>query len=133
MESKQFMGCYVSYALKKKKIPKQLGQGWCGNHTLSYGIQEPSLLVSLCPHENLSSSRSSHDPRWLLVLQPHYLHSRQEKRTDPANVPSQKNNQTASSYISLATLATKQVGKCSFLYRCVSIHNKIGSFTKEGA
>ena len=48
MESKQFMGCCVSYTLKKKKkIPKQLGQGWCGNHTLSPGIQEPSL--SLCP------------------------------------------------------------------------------------
>lgn len=132
MESKRFVGCYVSYALKKK-TPKLLGQGWCGNHTLSSGIQEPSLLVSLCPHEKLSSSRSSHDPRWLLVLQPHYLHSRQEKSTDPANVPSQKNNQTTSSYISLATLATKQVGKCSFLYRCVSIHNKICSFTKEGA
>lgn len=42
-------------------------------------VQELSLLMSLCPHEKLSSARSSHDPRWLLMLQPHYLQSRQEK------------------------------------------------------
>ena len=59
--------------------------------------------------------------------------SRQEKRRDPANAPSQKNNQTASSYFSLVTVAAKQVGKCSPLYRRVAIHNKICSFTKEGA
>ena len=118
----------------KKKNPKAVGPGlmWQPS-TVPWGPGAFSLLVSLCPHEKLSSARSSHDPTWLLMLQPHYLQSRQEKRRDPANVLSQKNNQTTSSYFSLVTVAAKQVGKCRPLYRRVAIHNKICSFTKEGA
>ena len=100
-------------------------QGWCGAHTLSSGTQVPSLLMSLWPYEKLSSSRSSYDPRWLLVLQPHHLHSRKEKRRDPANVLSQKNKQMTFIYSSLATPAVKEVRKCSLLYRHIVTHNKI--------
>ena len=128
------MGCCVSYTLKKKKNPKAVGPGLVWQpYIVPWDPGTFSLLMSLCPYEKLSSLRSSHDPRWLLVFQPHYLQSRQEKRRDPANAPSQKNNQTASSYFSLVTVAAKQVGKCSPLYRRVAIHNKICSFTKEGA
>ena len=81
MESKQFMGCCVSYTLKKKKNPKAVGPGLVWQpYIVPWDPGTFSLLMSLCPHEKLSSLRSSHDPRWLLVFQPHYLQSRQEKR-----------------------------------------------------
>lgn len=59
------------------------------------------------------------------MLQPHHLHSRKEKRRDPAHVLSQKNKQTTSIYGSLATPAVKEVRKCSLLYRHMVTHNKI--------